>query len=90
MPRLNMLKNSHKQRNILLRSQKDITIKNNYSVDSKCDIQQNDSANTFLKIPQKKHFLLKHFKLSIKNQLTFFRSIVVSLSNQLIKFIQFK
>ncbi|CAD8069289.1 unnamed protein product [Paramecium primaurelia] len=56
MPRLSSKysKNSHKQRNILLGSSQTITIKNNRSVDSKCDLQQADSANSFLKIPTKK------------------------------------
>ncbi|CAD8174500.1 unnamed protein product [Paramecium octaurelia] len=56
MPRLSSKysKNSHKQRNILLKSSQTITIKNNRSVDSKCDVQQTDLANSFLKIPTKK------------------------------------
>ncbi|CAD8170348.1 unnamed protein product [Paramecium pentaurelia] len=56
MPRLSSKysKNSHKQRNILLRSSQTITIKNNRSVDSKCDVQQTDLTNSFLKIPTKK------------------------------------
>ncbi|CAK76827.1 unnamed protein product (macronuclear) [Paramecium tetraurelia] len=56
MPRLSSKysKNSHKQRNILLGSSQTITIKNNRSVDSKCDLQQADSSNSFLKIPTKK------------------------------------